>query len=289
MPNTKDIQFDKDPIIQAVVMGQSGVGKTWLAGTFPRPNFFDFDGKVGVLRNPDFVKKYGIVSAEYEQFSEKQRSQGFAINHNSFDDACRYFDSWMAPAKRGLFDTWVIDSGTFLIEASRSKALIVLGANKRSNTFDTAMKTGLAMMQMQDFGGERSLTEQFIRMVKDSGKNLLVNVHQREDYDDKGNLIRVQPLFTGQSVQIIQAMFKDVWHLKVQGAGSTTRRVLTAEYDGIHSSRSELGIGTITDPDYTKIIAKIRERQLASSPSPSPSTIPVAASPQGATVPAAKA
>lgn len=280
MPNIKDMTPDTS-IIQAVVMGVPGSGKTWLCGTFPRPNFLDFDGKVGVLRNPDFIRKYGVRSVEYETFTEKTRVQGIAFQHNAYDDACRYFDKWMAPSLRGTFDTWVIDSGTHLDEASRSKALIVLGGNKRSKTQDNATRTGLVMMEFQDWGGQRSLTEQFIRMVRDSGKNLLVNVHQREEYGEGGIIVAVKPLFTGQSATIIPSMFKDVWHLRVQGAGVTSKRILSGEYDGITMARSELGIGVIENPDYDSIIARIRKRAAEAV-----ALQPTQPGPQGTTAPA---
>lgn len=264
MPNTRDMKVD-DPIIQAVLMGPPGVGKSWVTYTFPeKVAVFDFDGKVGVARNPEFVRKYGLRDIEYETLAEKRRYLGIASQHNAYDDACRFFDKCMAPGMRDAINTFVIDSGTSLMEASRNKAIIVLGgapAGNKTKTFEDAMKTGFVALQGKDQGGERSLTEQFIRMVKDAGKNLIVNVHQYETYDDNGNLISVIPLFTGQSRQIIPAMFKDVWHLKVVGAGSTMKRVLTAEYNGIFQARSELGIGTIDNPDYNTIIARIRAKQ----------------------------
>lgn len=287
MPNTRDLKTE-DPIIQAVVMSPPGVGKTWLLCTFPRPNVFDFDGKIGVARNPDFIKRYGIRSIEYEQFFEGKRLKGIATSHQAYDNACRYFDMWMAPGKRELFDTWGIDSGTSLAEVSRNKAVAVLGGAKRSKTLDNALNSGLMIMEYQDWGGERSLTEQFIRMVKDSGKHLLVNVHQRETVNETGIVTQVKPLFTGQSADIIPSMFKDVWHLKVQGGGSTLKRVLTAEYNGITLARSELGIGVIDDPDYDKIIARIRERQAAAL-ALSPSVNLTVGVPQGTQIPATKA
>lgn len=265
MPNTRDMDMS-NVNIQAVIIGSPGSGKTFLAATFPKPNFIDFDGKVGVVRNPDFIRQHGLKSIEYGQFTEKSRYLGIASNHNAYDDACRYFDLWMSPAKRDTFATWIIDSGTSLIEFARNKSLIVLGGKSqgeksRSKTFDTAMRTGVVMMQQQDWGGERSLTEQFIRMVKDSGKNLLVNVHQRESYNEGGILVSVKPYFTGQSVEIIPAMFKDVWHLKVFGAAPNNTYILTAENNGIYATRSELGLGVIENPTYDRIIARILEKQ----------------------------
>lgn len=291
MPNIKDMKVD-DPIIQAVMMGTPGVGKTWVAATFPgKIVVFDFDGKIGVARNPDFVKKYGLRDIEYKTLTESKRMKGIATAHNAYDDACNFFDEWMRPGNRDQVGTFIIDSGTSLMEVAQNKAVMVLGGAPKGNnttTFNDAMKTGFLSLVGKDRGGERSLTEQFIRMVKDSGKNLIVNVHQYETYDDAGNLVSVIPLFTGQSRQIIPAMFKDVWHLKVQGVGSTMKRILTAEYNGIYQARSELGIGVIEHPDYDRIIARIRERQAAAL-AVSPPSNPAGGATPGAQIPATKA
>lgn len=274
MPNIRDLDMSQETI-QAVVMGASGVGKTWLAGTFPRINILDFDGKVGVLRNPDFVKKYGIVDAKYENFSDDNRKKGFALTANALDEASNYFDAWMNPkgdkwlgsdgttvkTHPDEFDTWVIDSGTSLTEVARNKALIVLGGKGRSTAFAQGKETGMATLERQDFGGERSLVEQFVRMVKQTDKNVLLLVHEAIQTNKDGSVvISIKPLFTGQSKEIISSMFKDVWGLKIRGVGTTLRRVLVTDYDGISAARSELGIGDIEHPDYEKIKAKIRER-----------------------------
>lgn len=291
MPNIKDMKVD-DPIIQAVMMGPPGVGKTWVAATFPgKIVVFDFDGKIGVTRNPDFVKKYGIRDIEYKTLSEAKRMKGIAMQHNAYDDACSYFDEWMRPGVRDSVNTFIIDSGTSLMEAAQNKAVMVLGGAPKGNsttTFADAMKTGFLSLVGKDHGGQRSLTEQFIRMIKDSGKNVIVNVHQYETYDDNGTLVSVVPLFTGQSRQVIPAMFKDVWHLKVQGAGSTMKRILTAEYNGIYQARSELGIGIVENPDYDAIISRIRQRQ-AEAMKLSPQANPASGVPQGTQIPATKA
>ncbi len=273
MPNIAKLDMTQEAI-QAVVMGRSGTGKTWLAGTFPRPNVLDFDGKLGVLRNPEFVKRYGLRDVKFETFSDTKRLKGMAIDHFAFDAACAYFDEWMKPSGKWKnletgeweptsvddFDTWIIDSGTSLTEVARNKALIVLGGTNRSKTFEAAKKTGMPVMEQQDWGAERSLVEQFVRMVRSSGKNVLLLVHEAETTNKDGIVISVKPLFTGQSKEIIQSMFKDVWALKVFGVGTSLKRVLKSDYDGISSARSELGIGDIEHPDYDKIIARIRER-----------------------------
>lgn len=276
MPQLTDLKPGSGPIT-AIIIGRPGAGKTALASSFGRVRLFDFDKKVGAALNPAWVKILGRVpTVEFETFSERRRLQGFAAEHNAFDDACRKFDQWMTT--KDSFDTFVIDSATQLTEFAYNKALKVLGGAKRSNTHDTAMKFGLAMLQKQDFGGGNSLVIQFIRMVLESNKNVIVTAHEKESTNDSGLLVSVDPMFIGQNVQAIPALFQNVWRLQVRGAGATSRRVLLCDPDGVSMARSELGLGTIDDPTYDKIISRMKER-IAALPSYPAGTPPAGGTP----------
>src|SRR5262245_56624140 len=200
--------------INAIVMGKPGVGKTAFAATFPRVRAFDFDNKIKSALNPDFLAMLGRVpDVEYRTFAEKGLVKGYAITHNAFDDACRWFHESMTPALRDTFDYWVVDSVTTLTELAMNKALVVLGGSRRSTTHDAATKTGLAMLQKQDFGGINSLIKQFLRMLLDSGKGVIAVVHEKETTNESGLLVSIDPLLIGQNVQSVPAMFQNVWHL----------------------------------------------------------------------------
>jgi hypothetical protein len=186
MPNTKDWVPSKQ--IQALVYGPSKVGKTFGAATFPRPNFIDMDAGIATVRNPEFITRHGKRDIEYEQFSEKSRNKaGVVTAHNAFDDACRYFDKWMEKGRVDTFDTWVVDSGTTLSEASMNKAIVLLGSkalSMSSNTHQQAIATGLVYPKMQDYGSERSMVEQFIDFMLDSGKHFVFICHEKIISDD---------------------------------------------------------------------------------------------------------
>lgn len=264
MPNLKDFKFDENTRIKAILMAPPGKGKTTLAGTFPRPNFFDFDAKIGVLRNPRFLNLYGSRSIEYKQFPEPAIRDYRAIP-SAFDAACMYFDEWMKPAKRDQFDTWVIDSGTSLSFVARAKALYVMGSKPasggkpRSSTLTNAQQSGLALMEQSDWGAERSLVEQFCRMVLDSGKHVLINVHEKEI--EKAGVIQTVPLFTGDSKVVIPSMVGDIWHLRDGVVNNRAVIKLVANPIGTYQIRSELGLDEVYEPDYDKIVARIRALQ----------------------------
>ena len=267
MPNTKDYRIGT--IFQAMVYGGTGVGKSFGAMTFPRPNVIDFDNGIAVARHPEFVKKYGIRSIEYETFTEKGSQQkGVILTHNAFDDACRYFDTWMAAGKRDQFDTWIVDSGTTLSQAALNKAIILLGgggfSGVKSSTHDEAKRTGLVFPKIQDYGSERSLVEQFIDMVKSSGKHFVFICHEKEVSDKDGNLMQVVPLLTGKGATSVALKFDEVYRVYVKRRGPDVMRVVQTESDFLRMARSRYGIPNDTDWNWDSVnaaLGKIRSSQ----------------------------
>lgn len=283
MPNLQDYKFDKDAVIQAIIMSPPGKGKTSLACTFPRPNVLDCDGKVEVARNPRFLKKYGSRSILYEKFPEPAVANP-RIVPTAYARMCTYFDECMSPAKRNTFDTWVLDSGTTFSMLARCQALEILGKMNRSKTLDKAKTFGMEAMEQSDWGAERSLVEKFVKQLLDTGKNVLLLVHEKEVV--KNGITEIMPLFTGDSKTVIPAMFKDVWRLTPWMHLNQPTMKLTATPLGNYQVRSELGLDEVIDPDYDKIMTRLRELQTQAMP-PVSGGIPATA-PQGATVPATR-
>lgn len=256
MPTIEDIKRGEK--IKALVFGKYKVGKTVGASTFPRPNFIDFDRGVLSLVNPEVMRKYPGRKIQYQTFVEHGKlDKGVRTSHNAFDDACKYFDEWMKPGKVDEFDTWVVDSGTTLIEAARLKAIILLGGEKLSKTFETAKRTGLMTPKMQDFGAERSLVEQFISMVKDTDKHVLFLCHEFEVYDSEGVLEEVVPRLTGGSREFVPLMFDEVWNLRTKKVGTELVRYIQTQPDSVRHCGSRLGVPDGTPFEYNKIISAI--------------------------------
>jgi AAA domain-containing protein len=255
-----------DPI-QVLVYGKSKIGKSWFGYTFPRVVSFDFDKGIAVARNPEFVKRFGMRDVFYEQFDElKTVKGGVPSAHNAFDDACKYFDEWMKPVGkwkgyetgRDKFDTFLIDSGTTLVEFSLNKAVIVLGAmgtpqSPLSRTHIQGMQHGLIVPKLQDFGAERSLTEQFVDMVRSSGKNVVFICHEKEIYKGEGKDATIEaivPLLTGKSTEAIPLKFDEVYNLRVKPVGVQTVRYLQTTADSFRKAGSRYGIPNEIEPSY---------------------------------------
>lgn len=239
--------------VQVLVYGKSKSGKTEGAGTFPRPVFLDFDDGCATLRSPGFIARHGFRDAFYETFKERNIKDGIVLTHNAFDDACRFFDEWMKPTGkwttgdktydigRDQFDTWIIDSGTTLVEFASHKAIIIMGG-RGSKAFEKGKSSGLIAMEQGDWGAERSLTEQFISMVKDSGKNVVLICHERMYENKKEGITQIVPMLTGQSVEKVPLKFDEVYNLRVRPDGLTTKRYLQTVTDGMRIAGSRYGV-----------------------------------------------
>lgn len=266
--------------IKILAYSLSGLGKTFGAGGWPRPNFMDFDGGVGTLSNPDFIAKYGRrPDLMYETFKElNKNARGVPTSANAFDDSCRYFDACMKPSAtwsspngikmnvgRDMFDTWVVDTGTSLSAAALTKAIILLGGSfegVKSGTQSAALTHGLVFPKIQDYGSERSLVEQFIAMLYDTDKHFLFLCHEKEITDKQGDPIARVPLLTGKGVEAVSALFDEVWNLRAKKEGPNTIRYCQTRTDGVRSAKSRAGYPNEMPWDYGAI-AKEHEKLLA--------------------------
>lgn len=247
--------------IAALAFGKFKVGKTWGAGTFPRPNFIMFDrGGIATLLNPEFIKKFGYrKDIQFEEFWDKSKdNKGVARAHNALDDACRYFDKWMGPSLRDRFDTWVVDSGTTLSEACMNKALVLMGQGGlgvKSNTLSVGHNTGMIAPKQQDYGAERSMLEQFIQMLLDTDKHFLFLCHEKTLQTDEGVVTGVVPLLTGKSVEAVSVKFQEVWNIQRKLEGPEWKVVLKTQQTSVLKVGSRLGIPENTPFEYPAIKA----------------------------------
>lgn len=276
MPNIKDPIPGSDKL-KALIFGPYKTGKSWGAGTWPRPNFLDFDRHISMFKGPEFIKQHGLRDIKYQQFFEKDTdSKGVPKSHNAFDDACKYFDSEMKPGNRDSFDTWVIDSATTASQYASNKGVILLGTGgavgQTSNTWKQALITGLLIPKKQDFGAERSMMEQFVQMLLDTDKHVVLICHdQQKGYNDEKTgaftVTDVVPLLTGKSVQEIPVKFNEIWYLKIKKDGPVTKRVIQTHADTIRRCGTYLGIPDDTEWNWDAIQKAIKAASgVASAP-----------------------
>jgi len=251
-------EYNPEERIAALAFGKFKVGKTWGAGTFPRPNIMDFDRGIDTLLNPDFLRLHGYrKDIQFEQFWDKNKdSKGVVRAHNAFDDACRYFDKWMGPSFRDQFDTWIVDSGTTLSEAAMNKALVLMGQTGlgvKSNTLQVGHNTGMIAPKQQDYGAERSMLEQFIQMILDTNKHFLFLCHEKVLQTEEGAVTGIVPLLTGKSVEAVSIKFKEVWNVQRIKKGPDWNVVVKTQQTSVLKVGSRLGIPEDTPFEYNAI------------------------------------
>jgi hypothetical protein len=281
--------YEPDSKLKALCFGRFKVGKTAGASTWPRTNFMDLDRGIATLLNPDIVKKYGYKpDIQFEQFFERNVDKaGVVRSHNAFDDASRYFDAcmstgadWVSPytgiktrVGRDLFDTWVVDSATSLSQFAMNKGIILLGGPQlsiASKTHAQAVNTGIIYPRQQDYGVERNMVTQFIRMVLNTDKNVLVLCHEKELTDDNGNLKATVPLLTGKGVEEIPIMFDEVWNVQRRPIGPEIVTLLITQQTTTMKVGSRLGIPNNTPFEYgavRKVLDSLKEQRTASKQS----------------------
>lgn len=269
--------------IKALAFGKFKVGKTWGAGTFPRPNFIMFDrGGISTLLNPEFIKKYGFrKDIQFEEFWDKNKdARGIVKAHNALDDACRYFDKWMGPTMRDKFDTWVVDSGTSLVDVCRNKAMVLMGQNGlgvKSNTLAVGHNTGMIAPKQQDYGAERSMLEQFIQMILDTDKNFLFLCHEQQTSTEDGVVTGVMPSLTGKSVEAVSVKFNEVWNIQRRLYGAEWKVICKTQQTSVLKVGSRLGIPEDTPFEYDAIRAALdSSKGQRAAINSSPTTAPVA-------------
>lgn len=250
-----------DPV-RILIWGPPKMGKTFGAGTAPRPNFLDFDAGIKTLQGSDFIAKHGWRPyIRHEQFKRGRRNSRGVVEHpEAFDLACKYFDDEMTKHS-GEFDTWVLDSCTSMIEVANDKAIYLLDnriVGAASNTRKEALKHGLVISKIQDYGAERSMTEQFIDMLFESNKHVIVLCHEYEETNDEGTVIRRGPLLTGKSRQAIPLKFDEVYRIvKSKHGRDWSYTVETSDSTGVNNVGSRLGVASGTPWEWPALYAEL--------------------------------
>lgn len=180
--------------IKAMVVGDSGTGKSVFAASFPTPGLvFDLDKGILTYRGKDWA---------YSQYNTT--SEGWREFLTDFNAICKLGKE---NPENFPYKTVVLDSCSTLTDMAMEQAMLL--DPKRSVTGGPLWNVHYQMVS--------HLTKNILTRVKDLPCNVVVIAHLKFDRDDNGVITRVAPLLTGQLDIHVPKLFDEVYYSAIKG------------------------------------------------------------------------
>lgn len=206
-----------EDILKVFVTGDYGTGKSVFASTFPQPGFvFNFDKKISVYRGGEFdYTEYPISAPGWNQFK---------ADHKEVTEL----------VKAGKYKTVIYDSTSAMQDIAMEQALML--DPKRSETGGPIWNVHYMMV--------RNLLEGELRKAISLPCNIVVIAHLETKKDEKGNIISIDPMLTGQLSVRIPGYFDEVYcsfsRVVSENGKSSTKYFLRTVTQGLYKARSGL-------------------------------------------------
>lgn len=215
------------PSILMVVYGEGGVGKTTFAATAPRPIIADCENG---------SKYFGLRGIESD-----------VALIESWDD----MQEFMEVALTDKYDTVIIDPigelmeklVRFMIDRADSKLV-----QKDGNP------------TMAGWGWLKQTMRNFLKVMRDSGKNIIIVAHVQEK-DDEGRIVKRPMVATKLSEELVNLVDVVGYMTTVSDAEtSETKRVILVDpaSDKFVAKDRTGRLGKYIEPDFTKIVDGVR-------------------------------
>lgn len=253
--------------INALVKGEPGGGKTFLAGSFPRPMYiFDLDHKVDVLKKMEMVLGKDVFSCEgieYDTYGAmdypKFREKALELEKAS--------DSGYFPYK-----TVCIDSLTTLADMLIRYSLNLRGGERREEGKNKERKRGvIEMPEFEEFNVESLAINQLIDIGRNLPAHFLLMAHvlRISQKDNSGRERESRVLMTaGKKIAAaIPAKFKENWLVEPDTGLSSTDSVsyfVRTKPTGNDTASTLLPIPEkidFTDRPFYKVLEKLLEEK----------------------------
>jgi hypothetical protein len=259
-------EIPKAESINCLGYGPAGSGKTYFASTAGSRQLFINNGAgLETLYKPKINPLIATVGIDDIQESAKVYDEikniiEYALDNNASD-----------------FDTVVIDDGTAFKHSAMHKAIEMNASSKNTKSLTRARNYDVLVPDVNDYGAEMSLTEQFVSatcaILKQEKKNFIMLAHERLTFkkiagaDGKqqmgtGELIKQTPFFTGvdKSPDYITGQFDWVLHFSAIGGGRNRSYRCRTEGDSVLTAkvRNNTFPELIANPDFLKMLEQHR-------------------------------
>ena len=233
-------ELSDSDFVKMLVYGQSGTGKTCLAGTFPTPTeIWDFDGKANSILKHNNGNKELLESIDVIQFSKMNPATKISAFKKRMDEIFTLHNN-----KKPLpFKTLIVDSLTTLTAAILDDYIKVS---------QTALKRPLDGINcMQDYQLLDKHMTQIITTLLALDCNVLFIGHLTTEKDDVTGAIQRKPLMSGKFADKISIWFEEVYVSMVDSQG---KFVLQTQTDSTYQCRSQRKLTKYIQTDYKNII-----------------------------------
>lgn len=256
--------------LQLLIVAPPGRRKTTIAHSMPRTRTLDFDDG---MQSVEWAIRAGVIDKKpeeivYETILAPKKDDSGLIQ--VLDRATDQVDEWIEeediPEEEWdksypqQWDTLIVDSASFMTDASIDLALIENDRLKMSQTLRDKRKHGttLTPMKIQDWGAASSLFMNAIQQWKALGKNLIITCHEYEKTTDSGLVLAYQPAVIGQLRNKLPAAFDEVWYTRTKGQGDKHVVEFVTGNDSKREAKSRLGcLEHREEADFDKIKKKV--------------------------------
>lgn len=224
------LELSVKPSIIMVVYGEGGVGKTTFAATAPRPIIADCENG---------SKYFGLRGIEAD-----------VALIESWSDISEFLDV----ALTDNYDTIIIDPIGELMEK-----LIIFMIEKSDSKL--VQKDGNPTMA--GWGWLKTNMRNYLKVLRDSGKNIVIVAHVQEK-DDEGRVIKRPMVATKLSEELVNMVDIVGYMTTISDAEtSETKRVILVDpaSDKFVAKDRTGRLGKFIEPDFTKIVDGVRGDQ----------------------------
>lgn len=201
MPSLSDLK--QSTKIKALIMGDSGAGKTCFATSFPGPIYVaDFDNKVesaARFHSPDTISQI-----DYDKYTEQFTPNPIAALKKKFSELAKDQNDGKLKYKTIILDSLT----TFSDEAI--KHLI-----KQNPGIKRQITNVVQLPVLQDYALMRSFMKEFITWILGFDAHVIVTAHIGRERDEITGKILNDPLLTGKLRHELPIWFQEVYRLYV--------------------------------------------------------------------------